>query len=99
MLDGLLIFVANELDELGIREQLLIDSYRERFFISHWIFNGYVNLKRAVIGPAEALRHLTGARQRAALHVEPDVVPEPDGLDDELVAFPVADRIAVPPRL
>src|SRR5688572_5991644 len=97
--DRLLILVADELDELGVREEALVHADREWFLVSRWIFDGYVDLQCAVTRPAEALRHPAAARQRAALHVEPDVVAEPDGLDDELVAFPTPDGVSVPPGL
>jgi hypothetical protein len=51
------------------------------------------------MGPAEALGHPARARQRAALHVEPNIVAETDRLDDERVAFLPPDRVTVPPRL
>src|SRR5688500_6164428 len=99
MPDRLLVFVTNELDELGIGEQALVYANRKGFFVSCWIFYGYVDLQRAVIESAEALRQLALAGQLAALHVEPDVVTEADGLDDERVAVPASRRIAVPPGL
>src|SRR5688572_12586152 len=95
----LLVLVADELDELGVGEQPLIHANRERLRVSRWIINGYVDLQGTEIRPAEALGHLRATRHRAALHVEPDVVAEANRLDDELVAFPVSDGIAVPPGL
>jgi hypothetical protein len=45
MPDRLLVFVANELDELGVRKQPLVHANREGMLVSRWIFNGYVDLQ------------------------------------------------------
>src|SRR3954471_9217072 len=59
----------------------------------------------AVCGPADAMRELRALAVRAAVHVQPAVARAVFGaaqvvrLDDERVAFPVADGVALPPRL
>src|SRR5436190_5560367 len=96
---GFFVLVTDELDQLGVGVQLLVHSNREGVCVSRWIFNSYVDLQRPVVQPLEPLRQFGLASQWAALDVEPHVVAKPDGLDDQRVAFPVPDRVAVPPGL
>src|SRR5215831_378786 len=101
----LLVFVADELDELGVRHDLLVDANRERLRVRLRIVNRDVDLEPAEGGPAEALREFGLLAVRTAADVEPAVARTVFGaaqvvrVDDERVAVPMADGVAVPLRL
>src|SRR4029079_18270750 len=101
----LLVLVADELDQFGVGEDLLVDADRERFRVRLRIVDRHVDLEAAEGGAAEPLGELRLLAVRTAAHVEPSVVgarlraPQVVRLDDEGVALPVADRVAVPLRL
>ena len=48
------------------------------------------------VRPGDPLADLAGTRQRTAAEVEPQVVAKTDGVDDERVALPAADRYPLP---
>src|SRR5581483_791547 len=101
----LLVLVADELDRLLVGQQPLIHPDRPRLRVRFRILEREIDLQVPVGRPAEPLGELRLAAVRAAVHVEPAVVravlraAQVVRLDDERVALPVADRIAVPPRL
>ena len=53
----------------------------------------------AGVGAAQRLDHVQRVAVRMADRVEPRVAVEADGVDDERVAVPPADRVAEPRRL
>src|SRR5215472_7683282 len=98
----LLVLVADELDELVVRRDLLIDAQRQRFRVRLRIVERDVDFQLAVAGPANALGELRPVGIRAAADVEPPVIrarlgsPQVVRVDDKRVAFPASDRVAVP---
>src|SRR5215471_3600848 len=101
----LLVLVADELDELGVRHDLLVDADREWLRVRLRIVDRDVDFEPPERGPAEALCELGLLAVRTAADVEPAVARTVFGaaqvvrLDDERVALPMADGIAVPLRL
>ena len=71
----------------------------ERLRIDLRIVDRQLDLERPEIRPPNLLRHLGRVAHRAAPGVGPQIVAEAAGFDDERVAFPVSDRIAVPRRI
>src|SRR5688572_13457810 len=90
MLRGLLVLVADELDELLIDRQLVAHADRERLRVGLRVVDGHVDLEVAVVGTPPAFDELAFLRQRAAVDVEPAVVAKAGGFDDERIAFPMA---------
>src|SRR5215470_4196396 len=88
----LLVLVADELDELGVRHDLLVDANRERFRVRLRIVNRDVDLEPAEGGPVESFREFGLLAVRTAADVEPAVARSVFGaaqvvrLDDERVA-------------
>jgi hypothetical protein len=101
----LLVLVADELDQLLVGQEPLIDTNRPRPRIRLRIDDGEVDPQMAEGWAPEALdeRRLSGVR--ALVHIEPPIelavfrAAQVVGLDDEIVALPTADRVAVPPGL
>src|SRR5690349_23585321 len=83
VLRRLLVLVADELDQLLIDGELLTHAHGERFRVSLRIVDGDVDLEVTEVGTTPALDELAFVGQRAAVDVEPTVVAEPGGLDDE----------------
>src|SRR5262245_1915779 len=75
------------------------ELHGERLRIGAGIGDRGHDLELAELGARIALDGLELLRVRMADEVEPEEVVEPDRLDDERVALPVADRVAVPRRL
>ena len=82
-----------------IEQDLMVDPDGERLGIRLRVVDRDVDGHVAEIGAAIPLRDLAFLGHRAAEDIEPHVVAEADRLDDERVAFPVPDRVAVPPGL
>src|SRR5262252_3548979 len=99
MLRRSLVLIANELDQLLIERKLVAHANGERLRVRFRVVDRYVDFEVTVVRSPPALGHLALRRHRAALDVEPHVVAEADSLDDERIAFPVTDGVAVPPRL
>src|SRR6185295_1001328 len=93
------VFVADELDELGIRHQALLDREgkwpSERLGVVH----RDLDLERADIEPPKAFGHFQLVARRCAVLVDPRLIPEARGLNDERVALPVTGGVPIPPRL
>src|SRR6185503_4629902 len=62
------------------------------------IVDGEVVDQRAEIGPREPLDRVELLRVWRTAAVEPELVVVADGIDDQRVAFPATDRVAVPAR-
>src|SRR6185436_2112147 len=101
----LLVFIAFELNQLLIDDEPLIDANRPWLRVRLRIVQRVVELQMIERRPADPLRHLCLLAVRAAVDVEPSVVRAVFGaaqivrLDDQRVAFPVSDRVPVPPGL
>jgi hypothetical protein len=59
--------------------------------------NGYLEVPE--VDAAEAFRHFSSVRERAAFHIQPNIVAEAGGFNHQSVSVPMANRIPVPPRL
>jgi hypothetical protein len=100
----LLVLVVDEPNRLLVDENALVDAHGERLRVGLRVLDRHVDLQLSESRPPEALGELHLLAVRAAAHVEPPVVrsifstAEIVRLDDQRVAFPAADRIAVPPR-
>src|SRR5215471_12503663 len=99
MLRRSLVLVANELDQLLIERELVAHANREGLRVRLRVVDRHVDLEVTVVRSPPPLGHLALRRHRAALNVEPHIVAETDRLDDERIAFPVTDGVAIPPRL
>src|SRR4051812_5899721 len=95
----LLVLVADELDHFVFRRQPLRDPHGPRLGIRLRIVHRDVDPQCSVIHPRETLGQLQLVGERAAVDVEPPAVAEPARLDDQRVALPLADRIALPRRV
>jgi hypothetical protein len=95
----LLVLVTDELDQFRVEKNALIHTNGPRSRVGFRIVNGDVDLERPVIRPSKTLGQRCGIGERVADDVEPAAVLEPGRFDDERVAIPAADRVAVPPRL
>src|SRR6185312_8765090 len=94
-----ILIYTHELTQLRVRHEAAVDDGIERFRIGLRIVDRDLDLEVAEVQPADALGELRRARQRAAAHVEPAVIHQPRRFDDERVAVPVADRVAVVPGI
>src|SRR5215471_10623471 len=65
--------------------------------VSLGVVDGDLDVQVAVIGAAVTLDDLAGLGECAAFHVEPAEILEMRRFHDQRVAFPMADRISVPP--
>ena len=100
-LQPLVIFFALEaelVDQLRVRLEVLRQVDGERPRVGLGIVDRQLDLEGAEVRAAELFRHLPGVAHRAAPRVDPQVVAEAPRLDDERVAVPVPDRVAVPCR-
>src|SRR5262245_53832069 len=101
----LIVLVANELDQLLIRQKALINAKRKRFGVSLGVFDRNVDLQPAESRTAKAFHKLRFTAVGTAVDVEPSIKraffrpSEIVRLDDERVAVPPANRVAVPPGL
>jgi hypothetical protein len=58
----------------------------------------HINVKAAEIRAPDPFRHASLAREEISGRVEPRIVTIPRGLNHQRIAFPVADRVAIPRR-
>jgi hypothetical protein len=106
-LQELLVLVADEFDQFrAVDHDRLLDSYREGPGIGLGIVNGEVDVQVAEVHAPEPLRQPQRVGERAAVEIQPPVggrvaegAAEVVRIDDQRVAVPPADRIAVPVRL
>src|SRR5438876_10382053 len=88
----LLVFVADELDQLLVDQNALIDAHGERFLVSLRVVDRHVDLQFPEHWAAEAFGDLHLLAVRAAAQVEPSVEwpvlgsAEVVRIDDERVA-------------
>src|SRR5262245_10061413 len=101
----LLVFVADELDQLLIGQIALVDANGPWLRVGLRIFERRIDLQVAERGAPNALSELRFPAIRAAIDVEPSVVGTLFGasqvvrFDNEGIAVPRPNRVAVPPRL
>src|SRR5262249_55551261 len=87
----LLVLVADEFNQIGVRHEPLVDTHRPWPCVRLRIVNRHVDFERAVRGPPVSFCPGGGVGHRMADHVEPSAVLEAGGADDERVAIPVPD--------
>ena len=75
----------------------LVHPHGERLRVGLRIVDRDVDLQRAEVQPPEPLGDFAASVSGLPPDVEPAVVAEAGRLDDERVAFPLPDRVAVPP--
>src|SRR5580765_4345394 len=101
----LLILVADELDQLRVGQDLLVDPDGKRLGVRLRIVDGDVDLEPSECRPPETLGEFRLLAVWATADVKPAIArtilraSEVVGFDDERVALPAADRVAVPLRL
>src|SRR2546428_5517936 len=101
----LLVLVADELDQFLVGEKALVYTNSERFRIGLWIFNRDVDLEMTEGRTPDAFREFHLLAIWTAIDIQPTVEravfrsAQVVGLDHKRVAFPVSDRVAVPPWL
>src|SRR5689334_16040185 len=88
---------AHELEQFLIGHDPLVVANRPRRRVELRIVDGDIDLHAAISRAAEPLRNFRRVAERRAEHVEPAVVAQARGFDDQRVLVPVAYRIAVPP--
>ena len=89
--DGV-VFPADELDQFIVGHQTLVRSYGPRLGIRLGIVHRHFDLKSPVVGPADALRHMSFVGHRAAVFIDPRVIQEACRLHHQRVAFPPSDE-------
>src|SRR5215471_8370395 len=105
MLPELLVLIAFEFNEVLVDHEALVDSNGPRLRIRLGIFQRQVNLQMVVRRTADSFSELCLFGIRAAVHVNPAVkgavlrAPQVVGLNNQRVAVPMADGVAIPPRL
>src|SRR6185436_2940211 len=101
----LVVLVADELDQFLVGENALVYTNSERFRIGLFIFNRDVDLEMTEGRPPNAFREFRLLAIRTAVDIQPTVEravfrsAQVIGLDHKRVAFPVSDRVAIPPWL
>src|SRR5207249_2292746 len=88
---------ADEFNQLGIEHDTLIDFDGPRLRVRLWIVHGDRDFQASIVRPLETLGHFRGIAERAPADIKPLVVGEAGRFDDKGIAFPMTDRIAVPP--
>ena len=89
MLTRLLILYADEFDKVRVQHDLLIDADREWLGIGFGVLYRDIDLECSEIGAADSLGNSSGRRQRAAVVIDPDIVPETNALYDQRIALPM----------
>src|SRR5687768_4620667 len=96
-LDVLLV-LADVLDDLGIRKQSEWNRDAPGLRVGLRVVDRELDLQVPEILAPEALGHAHRFRHGMPAVVQPGLAVEPDGVDDEDVAVPFADRITEPRR-
>src|SRR5689334_22500431 len=93
-------FFTDEFNEFCIEKDTLIYLHGPRLRVGLGIVHGDFNFKVPEGGTAEFLSDHRFVAERAALNVKPHIlIDEARGLDDESVAFPFSNRVAIPSGL
>src|SRR5213083_2147074 len=100
----LLVLVADKLHRLFVGLESLIDPHGKWLCIGLGIVDGDIDLEFPKYRTAESLDESRFLAVGTAVHVQPAIIrsgfrtPQIVRLDNERVAFPSSDRVAVPPR-
>src|SRR4051812_23000545 len=101
-LPELLVLIADEFDRFLI-DKPLIDAYGERLGIRLRVFDLHVDFELSERGPSKAFSEMRLLAVGTAANIEPAIVrtglcsTQVVGFDNERIAFPVSDGVAVPP--
>src|SRR5262245_56565621 len=98
-MDRLVVLQADHLHDFGVGHQLPSHAGRKRSRVGFRIVDCLLDLNRPEVRTREALDRATLFGQRAAVDVQPPAVAETFRLDDERIAFPLADGVAIEPGL
>src|ERR1700730_10586481 len=90
---------ADKFAQLYVGAETVIELCRKWPRVRLGIVDGLLELEIAVLHPVEPLDDLPATGEWAAAYIEPAVVHEAGGLDDQRAPFPATDRVAVPPWL
>src|SRR5690242_5329539 len=93
------VLLANELDQFRVEHDPLVNRDGPRLGVGLGIVDGDLDFQMSEIRTPETLDDPAGLGQRAALYIQPAHIFEVRRLDGERLAFPVASRVAEPPRL
>ena len=70
--------------------------YSERLGISAWIVDHDFEVQVRIIGPPVTLDGVQFFGVRVPREIEPELIVEADGIDDQGIAFPFAGGVSVP---
>src|SRR4029077_7739930 len=96
---GALVLEADFIQQLGVRNQPLIQGDRPRAGVGLRIVYGDLDFQGAVVRAPDALRDVRGTGQGAADEVQPEIVAEAGALHYQRVPLPMTYGVAVPGRL
>src|SRR5580765_5851740 len=96
MLQILLVFEADELQQLCVDHQQLVQRHRPGAGVRLRIVNGDLDVNRTEPWPPKLLGQLCRVRDHIASKIEPQSVAQAIRLNDERVAVPMTGRVAVP---
>src|SRR6185436_6234759 len=96
MRDVLVVFLADALDEVGIRDQAPCQLDVPGLRVRLRVVDRDVDVDAANGRPGKTFRYPQRFRCRQSAHVEPGLAVLFDGLDDQGVLVPLADRVAHP---
>src|SRR5688572_33501477 len=85
------VLVADVFDQLGVGFEMLRLHVTNRLGIGLGIIDGDGDIHVAQVAPAEALRQFHGFRVWMTETVQPGLVVEADGFDDEFISVPPAN--------
>src|SRR5215831_15078086 len=90
------VFQTNKLEQFRVRRQTRTNGDGPWFRVRLRVVNGDLNIHMTEILPMEFFDHVQSVGRRLSELIEPDFPVETDGIDDECLAFPPAERIAKP---
>src|SRR5580704_16871757 len=93
------IVVADELADLFLRSKLGYSLEGPGSREDAGVFDRNLGLEVAEVGPPVALDHMQLIGVRVRILIQPHLVGEIDAIDDERVAVPTSDGIAVPQEI
>src|SRR5438552_4805563 len=95
----LLVFLADVFHQLLGRTQARVERDGKRLRVVRRIGDRRLHHERAEVRARVTLHRVQLLAVRVAAEIEPELVIEPDGVDDERLTLVVADRVAVPGRI
>src|SRR5262249_43330571 len=95
----LLVLLADVLHQLFGRPQPSVERHRERLRVVHRIVDRRLDGQRTQVRTRVAFNRVQLLAVRVTAEVEPELVVEANGIDDQRLALVVADRVTVPRRI